>query len=134
MPPEIQASDRVFARRWRSLIGLVLLGAGIAAGVQWLKAHDERVTAARIAAEVRPGDIYMVASVDCPYCAQARAWFSRMHLPYAECTIETEADCATLYRKLQAPGTPVLLVRGQRLVGFRPDAIAAALQRDRQAQ
>ena len=48
-------------------------------------------------------------------------------MPFTECLIERDAACATNYRALLAPGTPVLLVRGERLVGFDPQAVAAAL-------
>ncbi len=108
----------------RRLLGLATLALGAWLGVQWL-AHR---TADGVAVDVRPGDVQMIASVDCRFCAEARAWFRAHGVPFGECVIEHDAACADAYRALQAPGTPVLLVRGRRLVGFEPRAIADALR------
>ena len=48
-------------------------------------------------------------------------------VPFTECLIERDSRCAAAYTALMAPGTPVLLVRGQRLVGFNAQAVAGAL-------
>ena len=69
----------------------------------------------------------MIASIGCVYCRAARAWFTDNRLPFSECLIEHDADCASLYQTLRAPGTPILLVRGRPIVGFDPQAIADAL-------
>ena len=37
------------------------------------------------------------------------------------------ATCAAAYQALRAPGTPVLLVRGQALLGFDPARIDGVL-------
>ncbi|HWH81499.1 MAG TPA: hypothetical protein VNU71_04610, partial [Burkholderiaceae bacterium] len=60
-------------------------------------------------------------------CAAARAWFDAHRVPFTECQIELDAACAEQYRALLAPGTPVMIVRGQRLLGFDARAIAQAL-------
>ena len=113
--------------RPRSLLVLaaLIIGAGLAAeGLQTLANN-------RLAASVRSraleNDIYMVSSVTCPYCAQARAWFAANKIPFRECYIERDERCALQYQALMAPGTPVLLVRGRKLVGFDPRAIDTAL-------
>ena len=114
------------ARR-RSLLGLavvVLVGATAMQGFEWWS--RERL-GAQVAAHARPGDIHMLASVSCAYCADARAWFAENRVPFTECLIERDAECAAKYNALMAPGTPVLLVRDQRLVGFSPQAVADAL-------
>ena len=69
----------------------------------------------------------MIGSVTCVYCAQARAWFDANHVPFTECLIEKDAQCAAAYNALMAPGTPVLVVRGKRLLGFNAQAVADAL-------
>ena len=81
----------------------------------------------QVAAAARPGDIHMIASVTCVYCAEARAWFNENRVPFTECMIESDAVCAAKYHALMAPGTPVMLVRGRRLVGFSAQAVADAL-------
>jgi glutaredoxin len=90
-------------------------------------------TAGRLGAEVaslaRPGDIDMISSDTCIYCARARAWFNEHGVPFTECSIERDADCAARFEALRSPGTPVLLVRGKPQVGFSPPAVADALRR-----
>jgi len=111
----------------RSLLGLitvVVIGAAAMQGFTWWS--RERL-GAQVEANARPGDIHMIASVTCVYCAAARAWFNENHVPFTECLIESDADCAAKYNALMAPGTPVMLVRGKRLLGFSAQAVADAL-------
>ncbi len=119
----------VSATPLRSLLGLVtavVVGSAAVQGFQWWS--SERL-GAQVAAAARPGDIHMIASVTCIYCAAARAWFDENRVPFTECLIERDAVCAAKYNALMAPGTPVMLVRGQRLLGFDARAIADALER-----
>lgn len=106
------------------LIALVVVAAGAMQAVGWWS--RERL-GAQVAAAARPGDIRMIGSVTCVYCAQARAWFEANRVPYSECLIERDAACAEQYNALMAPGTPVMIVRGKRLVGFSAQAVADAL-------
>jgi glutaredoxin len=109
---------------------LLLLAALVLATLGALRAIDswsgERIGSA-VAASARAGDIRMLSSVTCVYCAQARAWFGEHGVPFSECFIESDAACAAGYHALMAPGTPILLVRGNVQRGFSPQAIAAAL-------
>ncbi len=75
----------------------------------------------------RPGDIVMLSSVTCRYCKSAHRFMTERAIPFSECFIERDAACAASYRAQQSPGTPTLLVRGQRLVGFDAAAVAQAL-------
>ena len=111
----------------RSLLGLitvVVIGAAAMQGFTWWT--RERL-GAQVAANAKPGDIHMIASVTCVYCAAARAWFNENRVPFTECEIERDAECAAKYNALMAPGTPVMLVRGKRLLGFSAQAVADAL-------
>ena len=111
----------------RSLLGLVtavVVGAAAMQGVAW---WSQGRLGALVAAQAKPGDIQMIASVTCVYCAAARAWFTENRVPFTECEIERDAACADAYNALMAPGTPVMLVRGKRLIGFSRQAIAEAL-------
>ncbi|MBC8057988.1 MAG: hypothetical protein H7Y61_15565 [Rhizobiales bacterium] len=111
----------------RSLFGLVaavVIGVAAMQGFSWWS--RERL-GPQVAAGAQPGDIHMIASVTCAYCAVARAWFVENSVPFTECEIERDTDCAATYNALMAPGTPVLLVRGRRLVGFSPQSLADAL-------
>jgi hypothetical protein len=48
---------------------------------------------------------------------------------FDECFIETDAACAARFEALRAPGTPVLLVRGQLQTGFDAQRVLGALSR-----
>jgi hypothetical protein len=111
----------------RSRLGLAALVLGFGIALQGIGWWSQSRLGAQVAAQARPGDIQMIASVTCTYCAQARAWFAQYHVPFTECLIERDALCADKYNALMAPGTPVMLVRGQRLVGFSAQAVADAL-------
>lgn len=112
----------------RSLIGLLALVAVAAlANFGWGEFRAWRL-GTQVAQSVRVGDIEMLSSVTCPYCDAARVWFAEHEVPIRECFIERDADCAARFAALQAPGTPLLLVRGERQVGFSPARVAEALR------
>ena len=107
------------------VLGLLVLGAS--AAMQGLRAWSQARLGPQVAALAKPGDIFMISSQTCSYCASARAWFEANQVPFGECLIERDAYCAAKYNALMAPGTPVLLVRGKRLIGFNAQAVADAL-------
>lgn len=112
-----------------SLLGLAAGVLAVLLGLNgWERLQSERL-GTRLAALARPGDVAMISSESCTYCARARAWFGANGVPFAECFIETDAACAARFRALMAPGTPVLLVRGETQVGFSPQRVVAALER-----
>ena len=111
----------------RSVLVLAALVLGAFAAMQGLQAWSRARLGPQVAAAAKPGDIFMIASLTCVYCAAARAWFEANRVPFTECLIERDARCAAHYNALMAPGTPVLLVRGQRLLGFNAQAVADAL-------
>ncbi len=111
----------------RSLPGLITVVVVVAAATQGFTWWSQHRLGAQAAANARPGDIEMIASVDCIYCAAARAWFNENRVPFTECEVERDPVCAQKYRALMAPGTPVVLVRGKLLLGFDARAVADAL-------
>ncbi|MEO6030665.1 MAG: glutaredoxin family protein [Burkholderiaceae bacterium] len=110
------------------MLVLAALVLGMLAAVQGLQALSAYRVGAQVASSARPGDIQMVSSVTCVYCAQARAWFTEHRVPFSECYIERDEQCAAAYRALRSPGTPVLVVRGQVQRGFSARAVARALE------
>ena len=117
------------ARVRRVLPLLVLVGTAWA-GVQMLGDWRGERLGREVAHAARAGDIVMLSSETCVFCAEARRWFDTHGVAYRECFIERDAACAEAYRALQAPGTPTLVVRGQRIVGLDVQRIAQALERD----
>lgn len=113
----------------RSLIGLLALVAAVAlANFGWGEFRASQL-GTQVARAAKAGDIEMLSSVTCAYCDAARAWFEQHGVPVRECFIERDADCAARFAALQSPGTPLLLVRGERQVGFSPARVAQALER-----
>ena len=120
--PSLQPTPKL-----RSVLVLAALALAAFAAMQGLQAWSRARLGPQVAAAAKPGDIFMIASLTCVYCAAARAWFEANRVPFTECLIERDARCAAHYNALMAPGTPVLLVRGQRLLGFNAQAVADAL-------
>ncbi|CAG1017950.1 hypothetical protein BURC_02661 [Burkholderiaceae bacterium] len=113
----------------RRLAPLLLLVVAGWVGVQLLQSFSSDRIAREMAASAKAGDIMMISSETCAYCKQARAWFTQHQVVFGECFIERDPACAAAYRALQAPGTPTLVVRGQRQVGFSPERVMQALRR-----
>jgi glutaredoxin len=126
-PPRPSSSRRGL---W-SLVLVVLAAGALAEGARaWIQ--QQRAEALRAVA--RPGDLRMISSESCVFCAQARAWMTRERLPFEECFVERDARCAADYDRLGRPGTPTLLVRGHAQLGFDPERITAALSAERGSQ
>jgi glutaredoxin len=112
--------------RPRSILTLAALVIAVGLASQGLQTLANSRLAASVRSIAHQDDIYMISSTTCPYCSQARVWFSENKIPFSECFIERDEACASQYQALMAPGTPTLIVRGKKLVGFNPRAIQAA--------
>lgn len=109
----------------RSLLAVVVLTA--LASWAW-RGHVAADDAATLRRQARPGDIRMLSSETCPWCTAARRWMTQEGIPFQECFIERDATCLADYQALGAAGTPTLMVRGQRVIGFDRGRMVAALQ------
>lgn len=110
---------------------LVVLGAlvvAITTASTWWAGRQEALTGRQVAALAQPGDIRMLSSDTCGICTMARGWFRQHGVAYSECSIERDAACQADFAATRSPGTPVLLVRRQTMVGFNPERLRAALQ------
>jgi glutaredoxin len=108
-----------------SLLAVVVVVGAISEG--WRAWSDGRV-GRDVAALAGPGDIRMIASDTCVFCVKARTWFTANNVAFSECSIERDEACATQFRALMSPGTPVFVVRGRMQVGFSPQSLAEALR------
>jgi glutaredoxin len=107
------------------VLGAIVLAAS--AGSQWWAQQQDTQIGSALAALARPGDIQMLSSETCTYCAQARAWMSDQHVAFSECFVERDAACAARYRASMMSGTPVVVVRGQTQLGFDPRRVLQRL-------
>ena len=74
------------------------------------------------------GDLQMLSSTTCGLCTHARIWLQQHEVRFDECFIERHAPCKQRFDALQAPGTPIILVRGQPQLGFDPRRVLLALE------
>jgi glutaredoxin len=124
MTPKPQAKPPVKRLALLSLpVGLLLFATAWAAWLAW----REPALGAEVARLAKPGDVRMLSSQTCVYCDSARHWLQTHQVVFEECVIETDATCAAQFNALLAPGTPVMLVRGQSQVGFSPQRVRDAL-------
>ncbi len=113
----------------RSIFGLVAMLLAVSATTQWWAGHSQARLGDKMAALAQPGDIRMLSSQTCAYCTVARRWMQQHGVGFSECFIETDKACAAQFEAVRAPGTPVLLVRGQPQVGFDVQRVLGALSR-----
>jgi glutaredoxin len=111
-----------------SLFGLVLLVLAISGASQWWGHRQEGQLGERMARTAVPGDLHMLSSDTCAICVVARQWFTRHGVAFSECSIERDPVCRADFDRLQAPGTPVILVRGQPELGFSPARLQTRLE------
>ncbi|MBS0449318.1 MAG: glutaredoxin family protein [Proteobacteria bacterium] len=111
----------------RALLVVVAIVVGIGAlQAGWRQWSADRL-GSRVAAVAKPGDIRMLASETCAYCAAATRWFDAHGVPYTSCVIERDAACADEFARARGRGTPLMIVRGHRIEGYSQQEIAAAL-------
>lgn len=115
------------ASRRRGWLVPLLLAAVVFVAFQWWTGRTQRAIGDELAAAARPGDIVMLSSEQCVYCTSARRWFEQHRVSFSECFIERDTACADAYQAQGAPGTPTLLVRGERQVGFNAERVARTL-------
>ena len=113
--------------RFRSYLSLALIVGVVMGGVKLVQGHQSIEQGQVLRAQAGPGDILMLASTTCIYCAHARAWLTEQKVPFKECMIETDPACLAEFQARGGQGTPTLVVRGRTLVGFDPDSVAQAL-------
>lgn len=108
-------------------VQLVLLLALVTLGLQAWQGRQQAAIGERIARAAAPGDLHMISSTTCGICTQARRWFTGHGVSFTECFVERDAACRAEFERLQAPGTPVIVVRGQPQLGFSPPRIVERL-------
>jgi glutaredoxin len=100
----------------------------ITAASTWWAGRQEAQVGKQVAALALPGDIRMLSSDTCGICSVARGWFQQHGVAYTDCSIERDAACKADFEASRSPGTPVLLVHRQAMVGFNPERLLAALR------
>lgn len=112
-------------KAWLGLLVLVLV---VSTANQWWVGRQKAALGRQVAELARAGDIRMLSSDTCAICVVARGWLAENKVPFTECSIEREPACRDAFDATRAPGTPVMLVRGQPQVGFDPQRVLQRLQ------
>ena len=112
----------------RSLWGLAVLVLVVSGAADWWREHQAQSVGRELAQLARPGDIAMISSTHCVFCTRARQFMKVQQVPFTECFIETDADCAQRYQALGGRGTPTMVVRGQPQLGFSAPAVRDRLR------
>ena len=111
----------------RDLLVLAALLGVAWGGMQLLRHRADAEDGAQLRSLAKPGDVLMLGSATCTFCAQARSWLDAEKVPYRECLIENDADCLREFQARGGYGTPTFVVRGHTVVGFDRKAIAKNL-------
>jgi len=83
-----------------------------------------------LAATVKPGDVTMYTTTECPYCAQAKDWLRQYGFAFAECDAQARPECASELHAHGGMGVPFLMVKGAAMKnGFDSDEFVALLKR-----
>ena len=113
--------------KWPRLSLFIVIAVAWLASAAW-RGHVADRDGELLVQRVKPGDIRMISSETCPYCLAARRWMTQQGIPFQECFIEREEKCLADYQALGAVGTPTLVVRGQRVIGFDRERLLEILK------
>ncbi|MFO1350087.1 MAG: glutaredoxin family protein [Gammaproteobacteria bacterium] len=83
------------------------------AGKQYAALHTEKVV--------------LYATSWCGYCAKTRQFLTQNDIPYFEYDIEKSEEGQDQFEELGGRGVPLVLVKGQPIFGYNPDAIREKL-------
>ncbi|NNF66008.1 MAG: glutaredoxin family protein [Gammaproteobacteria bacterium] len=73
------------------------------------------------------GEVTLIATQWCGYCAKTREFFRKHDIPYVEVDIEDHPESLQQLAHLGLQGVPVVLVGDKVIRGYQPVALAAAL-------
>lgn len=75
-----------------------------------------------------PEGIVLYATDWCGYCKKTREFFKQHNIAYVEYDIEKSEEGRQQYDQLRGSGVPLIMVRGQLLRGYDPNALKKVLQ------
>lgn len=75
------------------------------------------------------GPVVMYATSWCPYCAKARAYFSRKGIAFTEYDVEKSPTANAEFKRLGGRGVPLIHVGREKMSGFSEEGFDALLAR-----
>lgn len=73
--------------------------------------------------------VVMYSTSWCPYCQKAREFFDRHDIAYTEYDIEKSPQAKRQFDELRGRGVPLIVVGTEKIRGWNPKAVQAALAR-----
>lgn len=74
-------------------------------------------------------EVELYATATCPYCARTRKLLNALHVPYREIDVEQSDENMAEFERLGGTGVPLLVIGDERVHGYDPEAIEAALRK-----
>jgi len=104
------------------LIWVLLAIAGL-----WMSTALAREPSASASSAMSQSRVVMYATATCGYCAKARAYFKERGVEWEERDIDASAQARSEWKELGGFGTPLIVINGQRLIGFSQADLDAEL-------
>ena len=65
----------------------------------------------KLSSAMNVGDVVIYTLPGCAYCEMAKRWLDANGFRYTECDIESDANCASAFKRYRAIGTPYVVVK-----------------------
>ena len=116
-------------RKW--LVLLVLISIPLAAYQHWdkIEPYIPRETPLTFTLDSNTHHVVMYSTSWCPYCQKAREFFDGHDIAYTEYDIEKSPEAKRQFDALRGRGVPLIVVGTEKIRGWNPTAVKAALTR-----
>lgn len=104
----------------------VLIAVALGIFINWDRLRDEFSPPPDFSAQ-HPEGVVLYATDWCGYCKKTREFFKQHNIAYVEYDIEKSADGKAQYDQLRGSGIPLIVIRGEVMRGYDPNALKAAL-------
>jgi glutaredoxin len=104
----------------------VLIAIVLGIFMNWGKLRDEFSPPPDFSARHSEG-VVLYATDWCGYCKKTREFFKQHNIAYVEYDIEKSAEGKAQYDQLRGSGIPLVVIRGEVMRGYDPNALKEAL-------
>lgn len=104
----------------------VLIAIALGLFMNWDKLRNEFSPPPDFSA-AHPEGVVLYATDWCGYCKKTREFFKQHNIAYVEYDIEKSAEGKAQYDQLRGSGIPLVVIRGEVMRGYDPNALKEAL-------
>ncbi|UGQ47116.1 glutaredoxin family protein [Massilia endophytica] len=72
--------------------------------------------------------VVVYGTTTCPYCAKTREYLGQHKVAFADFNVDKSESARKKYSELKVKSVPAILIGDRLIMGFKPDAIDAALK------